>query len=102
MEVVLASVVPMIETHSSLRGVKNSKIDLAMSRAKTAIKEINIKEYLGNSKSKIFYLGVETRKGNCIALKITRLRNNSFRYQLISCHINEVDYILKDENWVIV
>ena len=90
----------MIEKHSSLRFVNIDRIDLAMSRAQEVVKKVRLNDYLDGSKSKIFYLGVETRKGNCIALKVSRLRNNKYRYQLLSCHINEVDYIIKEDSWV--
>ena len=90
----------IIETHSSLRFVNNDKIELARSRAQEVIEKVRLNDYLNGSRSKIFYLGVETKKGNCIALKVTRLRNNKYRYQLLSCHINEVDYIIKEDSWV--
>jgi hypothetical protein len=102
MDVVFCRDEEKIETHSSLRCIVSDKIELAESRAKDVINEIQVGDYLGNSKSKLFYLGVETRKGNCIALKVVRLRNSKYRYQLLSCHINEIDYIIKEDSWVVL
>ncbi len=87
-----------IDIHSSLRHVNKDKISLAESRAKEVINSVKFDDFFNKSKHLIFYLGVETRKGYCISLKVSKLRNGH-KYQLVSCHVNEVDYFIKNNTW---
>jgi len=86
-----------IDFHSSMRHISEAKKELAKKRAEKIINLLNFEKYLKNNREVILHLGIETKKCNAICLRIIKLKSNRYKYEILSCHINEVDYFVKIE-----
>ncbi|ABR55528.1 hypothetical protein Mevan_1636 [Methanococcus vannielii SB] len=94
----------LFKRHFSVTRIKEDKLIIAENRALKVIKESSVLKILDQKCENddeceiVVSLGIMTRKGNCLALKIKKIKVG-YEYWIISIHENEVQFKIPEKEW---